>query len=59
MQPMAPSFFGGVHPKGFKELSCEAPILPIHPKVVSIAMSQHIGRPCAPLVGIGDRVTVG
>ena len=56
---MAPSFFGGVHPKGFKELSCEAPILPIHPKVVSIAMSQHIGRPCAPLVGIGDRVTVG
>lgn len=56
---MAPSFFGGVHPRGFKELSCEAPILPIHPKTVSIAMSQHIGRPCTPLVKIGDRVTVG
>lgn len=56
---MAPSFFGGVHPKGYKELSCEAPILPIRPKTVSIAMSQHIGRPCTPLVKLGDRVTVG
>lgn len=56
---MAPSFFGGVHPKGYKELSCEVPILPFRPKTVSIAMSQHIGRPCTPLVKIGDRVTVG
>lgn len=56
---MAPFFFGGVHPRGFKELSCEAPILPVRPKIVSIAMSQHIGRPCAPLVSVGDIVTVG
>lgn len=56
---MAPSFFGGVHPKGYKELSCDAPIEPFRPKTVSIAMSQHIGRPCTPLVKIGDRVTVG
>ena len=56
---MAPSFFGGVHPRGYKELSCEAPIEPLSPKTVSIAMSQHIGRPCTPLVKIGDRVTVG
>lgn len=56
---MARSFFGGVHPKGFKELSCEAPIVPLRPKLVSIAMSQHIGKPCAPLVKVGDRVTIG
>lgn len=56
---MARFFFGGVHPKGFKELSCEAPIVPLRPKLVSIAMSQHIGKPCTPLVKIGDRVTLG
>lgn len=56
---MARSFFGGVHPKGYKELSREMPITPIQPKLVSIAMSQHIGRPCTPLVAVGDRVTVG
>lgn len=56
---MAHSFFGGVHPKGYKELSSEAPIYPLHPKIVSIAMSQHIGKPCTPLVKVGDRVTVG
>ena len=49
---MARSFFGGVHPKGYKELSSEAPIYPLHPKTVSIAMSQHIGRPCTPLVKV-------
>ena len=56
---MARSFFGGVYPKGFKELSCEAPIVPLRPKLVSIAMSQHIGKPCTPLVKVGDRVTLG
>ena len=55
---MARSFFGGVHPRGFKELSCEAPIVPLRPKLVSIAMSQHIGKPCTPLVKVGDRVTL-
>ena len=59
MQPMAHSFFGGVHPKGYKELSCEMPITPIYPKIVSICMSQHIGAPCKPLVSIGERVTMG
>lgn len=56
---MAHSFFGGVHPRGYKELSCEMPITPIHPQTVTICMSQHIGAPCKPLVSIGDRVTVG
>lgn len=59
MQIMARFFFGGVHPKGFKELSENAPIVPFRPKTVSIAMSQHIGRPCTPLVKVGDLVTVG
>lgn len=56
---MARYFFGGVHPKGYKELTKDAPIVPIRPKVVSISMSQHIGKPCDPLVKIGDYVTVG
>ena len=56
---MARAFFGGVHPKGYKELSCEAPIVPLRPKLVSIAMNQHIGAPCTPLVKVGQRVTVG
>lgn len=56
---MARSFFGGVHPRGYKELSKDAPIRPLHPKIVSIAMSQHIGAPCKPLVSVGQRVLVG
>lgn len=56
---MSRPFFGGVHPKGHKELSCEAPIVPLHPHIVSIAMSQHIGASCQPLVAVGDRVTFG
>ena len=56
---MKRAFFGGVHPKGYKELSREAAIVPLHPSVVSVAMSQHIGAPCQPLVKVGDRVTVG
>ena len=56
---MPRSFFGGVHPKGYKELSREAAIVPLHPSVVSVAMSQHIGAPCVPCVAVGDRVLRG
>ena len=56
---MAHSFFGGIHPRGYKELTCESAITPIDPKVVSIAMSQHIGAPCKPLVQVGERVLLG
>ncbi len=56
---MARSFFGGVHPRGYKELTREMAITPIQPKIVSIAMSQHIGRPCTPCVSIGQRVLIG
>ena len=56
---MARAFFGGVHPKGEKELSCDAAPVPIRPKTVTIFLSQHIGAPCRPLVRVGDRVTLG
>lgn len=56
---MARAFFGGVHPKGEKELSRDAAPVPIRPKTVTIFMSQHIGAPCRPLVRVGDRVTLG
>ena len=53
-------FFGGVHPAARKELS--AGCLPVPapvPKQVVIAMSQHIGVPCTPLVKVGDYVKMG
>lgn len=56
---MARAFFGGVHPKGEKELSRDAAPVPIRPKTVTIFLSQHIGTPCRPLVRVGDRVTLG
>lgn len=56
---MPRSFFGGVHPKRHKELSRDAALTVFQPKLVSIAMSQHIGAPCKPLVAVGQRVTVG
>lgn len=56
---MAHSFFGGIHPRGYKELTRGEAIRPIEPKIVSIAMNQHIGAPCKPLVKVGDRVLLG
>ena len=56
---MARTFFGGVHPRGHKELTRDMPIVPLQPKFVRIAMNQHIGRPCTPLVQVGQRVLVG
>ncbi|MDD3164448.1 MAG: electron transport complex subunit RsxC [Oscillospiraceae bacterium] len=57
---MAHAFFGGVHPKDMKAMSCDKAIevFPA-PKQVVIPMSQHIGAPCKPLVKKGDTVTVG
>lgn len=53
-------FWGGVHPEGNKELSRGA--IPAHaplPAQVVIPMSQHIGKPCTPLVKVGDSVKMG
>ncbi|MBQ9989600.1 MAG: electron transport complex subunit RsxC [Lachnospiraceae bacterium] len=53
-------FFGGIHPADKKELSAGGPPLRrLEPKQVSISMSQHIGVPCKPLVGVGDQVKKG
>ncbi|MBS6365950.1 MAG: electron transport complex subunit RsxC [Clostridiales bacterium] len=57
---MAHAFFGGVHPKDMKAMSCDKAIQVFPaPKQVVIPMSQHIGAPCQPLVKKGDVVTVG
>lgn len=57
---MAHAFFGGVHPKGMKQLSREAAIEAFPaPKTVTIPLSQHIGAPCFPLVKVGDHVDIG
>ena len=37
---------------------CESIVIPV-PETVYISMSQHIGRPCQPLVQKGDHVKVG
>ena len=53
-------FFGGIHPADRKELSANAELKPVNtPKQVTIAMSQHIGNPCTPLVKVGDYVKKG
>lgn len=57
---MKHSFFGGVHPADRKELSAFTDLTAIeNPKQVVIAMSQHIGVPCTPLVAVGDYVKKG
>jgi len=50
-------FFGGIHPQYNKEMSTVITTLhTIVPKQVVIPLQQHIGVPCQPLVGVGDRV---
>ena len=56
---MKQHFFGGVHPPGNKELSQGGAIVPVVPKQVTIPLQQHIGVPCQPLVGVGERVLLG
>ena len=57
---MAFSFYGGIHPRGRKELAREQKITPFPPpQEVVIPMSQHIGAPCKPLVSKGDHVDLG
>ena len=53
-------FFGGLHPAGRKELSSNAQLdTAFQPNTVAIAMQQHIGAPCTPLVQVGDLVKKG
>jgi len=51
---------GGVHPPDHKELTAERPIRKVPaPGTVILPLSQHLGAPCRPVVGKGDRVYVG
>ena len=50
---------GGVHvPHRKNTASVQSVYMPV-PKSVTIAMSQHIGAPCKPVVKVGDTVAVG
>lgn len=54
------TFRGGVHPKGNKGFSKEAPLTTVLPKGDLVyPLSQHIGKPAAPVVKKGDPVLVG
>lgn len=53
-------FYGGVHPADKKSLSAGLALQRLEkPKQVIIPMSQHIGKPCTPLVAVGDMVKKG
>jgi electron transport complex protein RnfC len=57
---MAQAFFGGIHPNDMKAATNGKPIEQLAPPAqVVIPMSQHIGRPCNPIVKVGDRVKIG
>ncbi|AST58457.1 electron transporter [Thermoanaerobacterium thermosaccharolyticum] len=54
------TFFGGIHPRSYKELSNKYPIEEYLPKSqVIIPLQQHIGAPCIPLIKVNDYVKVG
>jgi len=53
-------YYGGVHPAERKELSEHTELLRFpEPETVVIPLSQHIGKPAEPVVGVGDSVKVG
>ena len=57
---MKNTFRGGVHPKGRKELSREAPLRWFDPKGDLVyPLSQHIGKPAKAIVKKNDPVLVG
>lgn len=55
-----PTFVGGVHPYGGKELTMDKPIKPVLPKGDLVyPLSQHIGASAKPVVAVGDSVLTG
>lgn len=55
-----PTFVGGVHPYGGKELTMDKPIKPVLPKGDLVyPLSQHIGAPAKLVVAVGDSVLTG
>lgn len=54
------TFRGGVHPKGYKELSLGSPIEDFLPSGdLVFPVNQHIGKPAKPIVKKGDAVLAG
>lgn len=54
------SFKGGIHPNDGKQLSKEQPVRTVLPEGDLIyPLTQHIGAPAKPLVGVGDTVLKG
>lgn len=54
------TFPGGVHPNGHKEMSNGRPVQTLMPKGdLVFFLSQHIGKPAAPVVKKGDPVLAG
>ena len=54
------TFKHGVHPPDFKSLSSDFAIeVPDLPKVATLFLSQHLGKPAVPIVKVGDRVKTG
>ncbi|ABK43209.1 electron transport complex, RnfABCDGE type, C subunit [Magnetococcus marinus MC-1] len=60
LQQVLRAFHGGVHPDENKDLTaaCRIESMPI-PARLYVPLHQHIGRPCDPAVGIGDKVLKG
>ncbi len=57
---MKDTFRGGVHPRGHKELSAEAPLRPYDPVgELVFPLAQHIGKPAKAIVKKNDPVLVG
>ncbi len=54
------TFRGGVHPDGHKDLTAGKPSKVFYPKGDMVyPLNQHIGKPAAPAVQVGDKVKVG
>lgn len=57
---MSYSFYGGIHPASFKNLTSDGALKKVYiPKRVILPLSQHTGSPAEPIVKTGDSVTVG
>lgn len=56
---VAYTFRGGIHIEENKNTSSSPTEEFLNPVRVAIAMQQHIGAPCVPLVKAGDRVKIG
>ena len=57
---MSRTFKGGIHPRYSKEQTCASPIeTPPVAATLVFPLLQHIGKPCKPLVNVGDNVKMG